>query len=268
MRRVLFVIGVMVSLTVGGPGAQQQPAPAAPVQGASSGQPARAGGNQPPPPVTFKTEVNYVEVDALVTDAQGNFVSGLTKDDFEVLEDGKAQKVELFTEIDIPVERPERFLYSQRVIPPDTKTNREPFQGRLYIIVLDDLHTNALRSALVKRAAKQFIDKNFGANDLAAVVTTSGQGSAAQEFTGDTRLLNRAVDKFIGQKLRNPYARTARRIQPPARNGAAEQRRQQLFEHAAEDQRSARLRARLQGASDADHAEEPRQLPVGRARPP
>ena len=69
--------------------------------------------------------------------------------------------------------------------------------------MLDDLHTNALRSALVKRAAKQFIDKNFGANDLAAVVTTSGQGNAAQEFTSDTRLLNRAVDKFIGQKLRS-----------------------------------------------------------------
>jgi VWFA-related protein len=203
MRRVLFVIGVMVSLTVGGPGAQQQPAPAAPVQGTSSGQPARAGGTQPPPPVTFKTEVNYVEVDALVTDAQGNFVPGLTKDDFEVLEDGKAQKVELFTEIDIPVDRPDRFLYAQRVIPPDTKTNREPFQGRLYIIVLDDIHTNALRSALVKRAAKQFIEKNFGSNDLAAVVTTSGQGSAAQEFTSDTRLLTRAVDKFIGQKLRS-----------------------------------------------------------------
>src|SRR5262245_55589316 len=133
MRRVLFVIGAMISLTVGGPGAQQ-PAPAAPAQGGATsgqpaGQPARPGGTPPPTPVTFKTEVNYVEVDALVTDAQGNFVAGLTKDDFEVLEDNKPQKIELFTEIDIPVEKPQRFLYSQRVIPPDTKTNRDPFQG-------------------------------------------------------------------------------------------------------------------------------------------
>ena len=127
----------MVSLTAGRPRRQQQPAPAAPaaapVQGVPSGQqpgqPARASGTQPTPPVTFKTEVNYVEVDALVTDAQGNFVGGLTKDDFEVLEDDKPQKVELFTEINIPVEKPERFLYSQRVIPPDTKTNRDPFRG-------------------------------------------------------------------------------------------------------------------------------------------
>src|SRR5688572_12451523 len=104
MRRVLFVIGAMISLTVGGPGAQQQPAPSAPAStvppqgGAQAGQPPR-GGTQAPPPVTFKTEVNYVEVDALVTDAQGNFVPGLKREDFEVLEDGKPQKIELFTEI-------------------------------------------------------------------------------------------------------------------------------------------------------------------------
>jgi len=44
---------------------------------------------QDPPSVTFKLEVNYVDVDAVVTDESGNFVSGLTRDDFEVFEDGK-----------------------------------------------------------------------------------------------------------------------------------------------------------------------------------
>ena len=32
----------------------------------------------PQPPITFKSEVNYVEIDARVTDAQGNFVRDLT----------------------------------------------------------------------------------------------------------------------------------------------------------------------------------------------
>ena len=41
---------------------------------------------QPPsPPLTFKVEVNYVEVDASVTDEQGNFVRNLTRDDFNEL---------------------------------------------------------------------------------------------------------------------------------------------------------------------------------------
>ena len=78
MRRGPFAIGAMVSLTVGGPGAQQpagRSGRAAARPTIPAGQPTRAGGTQPPPPVTFKTEVNYVEVDALVTDAQGNFVA-------------------------------------------------------------------------------------------------------------------------------------------------------------------------------------------------
>ena len=43
---------------------------------------------QPPQPsVTFRVEVNYVEIDANVVDAQGNFVRNLTRDDFQIIED-------------------------------------------------------------------------------------------------------------------------------------------------------------------------------------
>ena len=41
------------------------------------------------PPITFKVEVNYVEIDAIVTDEQGNFVRNLTKDDFQVARAGE-----------------------------------------------------------------------------------------------------------------------------------------------------------------------------------
>ena len=34
---------------------------------------------QEPPPVTFRVEVNYVEVDAVVTDAQGRVVTDLAQ---------------------------------------------------------------------------------------------------------------------------------------------------------------------------------------------
>ena len=64
---------------------------------------------QTPPSVTFQVEVNYVDVDAIVTDENGNFVTGLTREDFEVFEDGKPQKVEMFSYVELPVERPDRF---------------------------------------------------------------------------------------------------------------------------------------------------------------
>ena len=51
----------------------------------------------PQPPVTFKVEVNYVEIDASVTDAQGNFVRTLTRDDFQIVEDGKPQALTAFS---------------------------------------------------------------------------------------------------------------------------------------------------------------------------
>src|SRR5437762_1605725 len=76
-----------------------------------------------PPQPTFKAQVEYVEVDALVVDRTGNFVRGLSKDDFQVLEDGKPQTISTFTLVDIPVERYERPLGAALPIEPDVKTN-------------------------------------------------------------------------------------------------------------------------------------------------
>ncbi len=78
---------------------------------------------QPPPPTqqqpTFKLRVDYVEVDAVVTDRQGRIVRDLKKEDFQVLEDGKAQAVTAFTMVDIPVERADRPLFAVSPIEPD-----------------------------------------------------------------------------------------------------------------------------------------------------
>lgn len=171
---------------------------------ASSGQqPSDQSPPAQPPPVTFKVEINYVEVDAVVTDEQGNFVRDLKKEDFEVLEDGKPQEVSIYAPVDIPVERTDRPLFRQSPIEPDVVSNAQPFEGRLYLIVLDDLQTNPMRSALVKAAAHRFIERHLGANDLAAVVHSSGRADASQDFTSNPRLLLAAVDKFMGRKMRS-----------------------------------------------------------------
>jgi VWFA-related protein len=154
------------------------------------------------PTVTFQTEVNYVDVDAIVTDAQGNFVGNLTKDDFQLFEDGKPQKVDMFATVDIPVQRPERFAFLDRPVSTDVRTNREAFAGRVYVLVMDDQDISPMRSIQTRRQAREFIEKYLGANDAAAVVYTSGRGDAAQDFTNDRQLLLAAVDKFIGRRLR------------------------------------------------------------------
>ena len=186
--RLVVFLGVMFGLT-GAPGAGQNapsPGPAAP--------PA-------PQTPTFRVNVEYVEVDAVVTDRDGQFVRDLEQEDFEIFEDGKPQAISAFSIVDIPVERLQRPLYAPAPIEPDVKSNERPFDGRIYVMVIDDLHTYFGRTARVRAAARQFIQQNLGANDLMAVVHTAGPSDASQEFTGNKRLLLAAVDRTLGRKL-------------------------------------------------------------------
>lgn len=189
---------------------------------------ARAGQAPSPTPLpTFKSEVEYVEVDAVVTDERGAFVRGLGQDDFEVFEDGKRQQISSFTVVDIPVERYERPLFAGRPIEPDVQQNERPFDGRVYILMLDDYHVSFMGSGLVKKAARLFIEQRLGANDLMAIVHIGGRVEDSQEFTSNKRLLLASVEKFTGNKLRSSilerqdeYDRTAdvRRQNAPLRD--------------------------------------------------
>ena len=168
------------------------------LRGSQSAPPAQAQPDRQMP-LTFRVEVNYVEVDAIVVDKRGEFVADLQQADFQVLEDGKPQAIRSFGLVRIPLERPEAPLFVRQPIEPDVQSNVRPFDGRVYLIVLDGLHTTALRTPWVRSAAKKFIETSMGANDIAAVVTT--QGGANQDFTGNKRLLLAAVDRFMGNSL-------------------------------------------------------------------
>ena len=163
-----------------------------------AGQSQQAPG-QPPP--TFKVEVNYVEIDARVTDAQGKFVGDLKKDEFQVVEEGKPQTITVFSRVDLPLERQDPPLFKGAAIEPDVQSNLSEFNGRVYVLVLDDLQTDFRRSARLKAAARQFVQRYIGVNDLAAVVYTGGAATRGQEFTNSRARLLASVDKFAGSKL-------------------------------------------------------------------
>ncbi len=76
-------------------GCSAQDAPAQqPAAGAAPAQP-----EQPIP--IFRTDINFVRVDVIVTDRQGNPVHNLTQEDFEVTEDGKPQAIQTFKLINV-----------------------------------------------------------------------------------------------------------------------------------------------------------------------
>ena len=72
---------------------------------------ATVGWNQPktqstkpaPQDYTIRTTSRLVLLDVSVKDAKGGFVSGLTKDNFKVFENGKPQEISQFADVDIPV---------------------------------------------------------------------------------------------------------------------------------------------------------------------
>ena len=137
--------------------------------------------------MTFQVEVDYVDVDVVVTDERGNFVRDLDRDDFELLEDGKPVKIDTFSVVEIPVERHDQTAFGGRSVAEDVRSNRSTLAGRFYVIVLDDMGTSPLRSPYVIKAARQFVQQHFASNDTAAVVYTSGRRDRAQEFTSDRR---------------------------------------------------------------------------------
>ena len=155
------------------------------------------------PQSTFQAEVNLIEVDATVTDDQGNTVVGLTADDFELFDDGALQTIAAFSYVDIPLAIPTEFPGVERPVSQDVRSNREAVSGRMYVIVLDDMNIAPIRSPLVRQQAREFVESYLGAGDIAAVTYTSGRVDASQDFTSDAQLLLASIDKFIGRGVRS-----------------------------------------------------------------
>src|SRR5437667_3473093 len=117
---------------------------------------------------TFKVQAEYVEVDVQVTDQKGSFVRDLKKEDFEVFENGKPQTISAFSVVDLPLEQPDRPIFRSVAIEPDVQSNEHRFDGRVYVVVLDDVHTAFTRTISAKNAVRRFIEQHFHANDLMA----------------------------------------------------------------------------------------------------
>jgi hypothetical protein len=78
------------------------------------------------PSEPFRVEVNYVEIDAVVTDRENRFVSNLRKEDFVILEDGTRQAVATFNAIDQPSRPAARSRPASPPVEPDVFTNTQP----------------------------------------------------------------------------------------------------------------------------------------------
>jgi VWFA-related protein len=133
--------------------------------------PAPQGGAPPPQggaPI-FRTGVNLVRVDVIVADNDGNPVTDVKKEEFEIVEDGRPQTIDLFRHIRIDSTVPTA-PHARQVLNRDTE-EREAARDdvRVFGILLADYQVCGQRSRAVRDAMAAFIRK-LGPNDLIAVM--------------------------------------------------------------------------------------------------
>jgi VWFA-related protein len=92
--------------------AQQEPGPIKPPQQQSAPPPQAPAQPSPeqqkeaqekPPQYSIAVESNLVQVDAVVTDQDGNILTGLTKSNFRIIDDGAQQQITYFSPSDAPI---------------------------------------------------------------------------------------------------------------------------------------------------------------------
>jgi VWFA-related protein len=85
------------------PAPNRAPAPPAPPAPGQSQGKAPANQTPPPPQVAIAVQSNIVNVDAVVTDQDGNIVTGLKKENFRILDEGQRQQISNFAPTDATI---------------------------------------------------------------------------------------------------------------------------------------------------------------------
>jgi len=197
-----------------------------------NGQPQPQRTPTPRPDVVTIT-TNLVQIDVTVIDHSGQVVSDLKPEDFEVVEDGKPQKITNLSFVSAPVSqspvasvpRPKgKGAVLDPPLPPVT-LRREQVQ-RAIALVVDDLGLSFESAHRVRTALKRFVDEQMQPGDLVAIIRTGAGIGALQQFTADKRMLYAAIDKVkynLNSRSFNAFAPIGgeTRVAGQAHNGMA-----------------------------------------------
>ena len=147
---------------------------------------------QQPADDVVRISTNLVQIDAVVT-KDGNPIKDLTAADFEVLQDGKPQKIVSLSYVDTEISEqpaPPKTTDKKAPLPPPVRTRLES-AGRVLTFVVDD--GNCASSQLGMRAAREalekFVKEQMRPNDLVAIYQTRSGSSVLQQFTSDKEQL-------------------------------------------------------------------------------
>ena len=157
--------------------------------------------DQTQPPV-FRSEINFVRVDAIVTDDDDNPVLDLTAEDFEILEDDTLQQIESFELVQITGE-PDPTLPSPSSIRNEYDEEREAARSdsRIFVFFLDDYHVRELNAMRLTAPLVEFVQTQLAPTDLVAVMYPLTPLFDVR-LTRNHEQIVHALQRFEGRKYR------------------------------------------------------------------
>jgi len=146
----------------------------------------------------IRATTRLVQVDVVVTDAAGNPVKDLLEGDFSITEDGKPQKLTMFSFHGVEAKP----LASPAQLPPYVATNRPEYRkpaGVPIVLLLDGVNTPVESQFLVRKQMIDFLAEHFDPSMRIAVFAMGNQLSVLQDFTSDPALLRKAMQQYKAQ---------------------------------------------------------------------
>jgi VWFA-related protein len=137
--------------------------------GTSSAPTAQSPGSvQSPQPPTFRATTDVVEVDVVVQDKQGHFVTDLSPADFDVSEEGAPQRVSVFYLVESGVTRVADAKLEGNT--PFAAASAPAVAPRIFVAYFDDAHLTPAGFKRVQAAALTLFSKEFKDGDMGGVV--------------------------------------------------------------------------------------------------
>ena len=200
VRKIIAGVGVLVASFALHGDAQQTPAQRPEQQQQQQQQPPPPAEGQPP---VFRTGINFVRVDVIVSDRQGAAVPDLQPGDFDVSEDGKAQKIETFKLIKLDggvgetvVNGPPRAIRNDY----DEEAEAARDDVRLFAIFLDDYHVRLGASMGVRAPLARFVERQLGPSDMIGLMYPLEAVSSVR-MTRNHEAVMKGLQQFIGRKF-------------------------------------------------------------------